>query len=197
MSISLRQPMGWIALSALTVLILAGTGSTGAPVDTSLLPRAPWHPGARTPTGPAHRHHPRGIPLPARDHRRPDVRGNLRRLRRFPGRAAQLLPGQRHCRIRRLPRSLRRHDPQRRRGARVRDLRALPAAQSRAHRPGHETAGDRAGLDAGRDLRIRSRESAAGRRLPRSSTNCGASGSRATACRCCWPARPGQRPRTS
>jgi carboxyl-terminal processing protease len=31
--------MGWIALSALTVLIIAGTGSTGAPVNTSQLPQ--------------------------------------------------------------------------------------------------------------------------------------------------------------
>ncbi|MEO8306883.1 MAG: carboxy terminal-processing peptidase [Pseudomonadota bacterium] len=39
MSISLRRPTGWIALSALTVLIIAGTGSTGAPVNASLLPK--------------------------------------------------------------------------------------------------------------------------------------------------------------
>lgn len=31
--------MGWIALSALTVLIIAGSGSTGAPVSTTLLPQ--------------------------------------------------------------------------------------------------------------------------------------------------------------
>jgi carboxyl-terminal processing protease len=37
--------MGWIALSALTVLIIAGSGSTGAPANTSLLPQ-----GALAPT---------------------------------------------------------------------------------------------------------------------------------------------------
>jgi len=40
-----RRPLGWLAIPALLVLVLAGSGSTGAPAATSLLP-----PGAMAPT---------------------------------------------------------------------------------------------------------------------------------------------------
>ncbi|HXC59853.1 MAG TPA: carboxy terminal-processing peptidase, partial [Steroidobacteraceae bacterium] len=40
-----RRPVGWLAISALLVLVLAGSGSTGAPAATSLLPA-----GAMAPT---------------------------------------------------------------------------------------------------------------------------------------------------
>src|SRR6185369_13947081 len=40
-----RRPLGWLAIPALLVLVLAGSGSTGAPAATSLLPA-----GAMAPT---------------------------------------------------------------------------------------------------------------------------------------------------
>ena len=68
-----------------------------------------------------------------------------------------------HRGIRPVQAALRRHDPQRRRRSGVRHLRALPAAQSRAHQVRHRAARQGTGLDAQRDLRIRSREGALGR----------------------------------
>jgi carboxyl-terminal processing protease len=44
MSRTLRKPLGWVALSALSVLVLAGSGSTSAPANVSALP-----PGAIAP----------------------------------------------------------------------------------------------------------------------------------------------------
>ena len=40
-----RHPVGWLAISALMVLVLAGSGSTGAPAASTVLP-----PGALAPT---------------------------------------------------------------------------------------------------------------------------------------------------
>jgi len=40
-----RRPLGWLAISALLALVLAGSGSTVAPAASSLLP-----PGALAPT---------------------------------------------------------------------------------------------------------------------------------------------------
>jgi carboxyl-terminal processing protease len=42
-----RRPTGWLALSALVVLTLAGSGSTGAPAATSLLPQGALAPAER------------------------------------------------------------------------------------------------------------------------------------------------------
>ncbi len=109
--------------------------------------------------------------------RRLDARGHaLQRVearRQAVGRHLRALPGE-HRRpafqparlgrggIRAVQAALRRHDPQRRRRPCVRHLRALPAAQSRAHQVRHRAARQGAGLDAERELRVRSREGSLG-----------------------------------
>ena len=95
---------------------------------------------------PRQRHH-RPRTLPARAARRPPVEPDPRPVPRRDRRRPQLLLRERHRRIREVPLRTRRCDQGGRRGAGLRDLPPLPAAQPRAHelraRTAHQEAGFR------------------------------------------------------
>ena len=175
MNSSLTRSSRWLAPSMLAALLVL-TGSAQAPANTQL-PAGSVVPSER------HRSVARKRRLDAREActtAAPSSTTGLsaivytRYLESIDGQHSSLL-ATRHRGVRPVPAALRRHDPQRRRRSGLRDLRALPAAQPRAHQVRDRAARQGAGLDAQRDLRVRPREGALGQRPRPSSTSCGAS----------------------
>ena len=155
-------------------------------------PRSQSHRAARK-GGPSRRQHVRALALSPGPGQRSRVLAGPRPLPRIPRRCAQLLPRERHRRVRALPLPARRRGHHRSRRPGVRDLQPVPGTQPRA--------------DKARALRcstssptLRSTRASSstartrpGRRAAPSSTSSGASASRTTRSRCCSRTRPGPR----